>query len=323
MRGQEDGPGRILLHPLADELADVPGRGHVQAQSRLVEEEDLRIGDEPAAEVHLLPLTRREVADPACRLVGHGEQVQHPIGAVANELVRNPVDAGEHPEVFAHGQDAVPARLTPRDHVDARAQLVLPGRHVEPVHAGPAGGRGEERRQDLDECGLAGPVRAQQAEQFTGADPQVNSVEGGKLGGSVVFFLAEPAAPTIAAVGAGQVLGADRQLGHHETVYGPGTTFLTHARPGTARCSPRTGCCQTSSESRPSTRWAGRSPASCSTTTGPLTTLSAASRSWPSHTSAGPPPRSGTTSSPVTSRRAPGKRSCSKSTRIRCRWTAW
>ena len=62
--GQEDRPAGHGGLPGEDQLTDGAGGGHVQAERRLVEEEDPRVVEQAASEVHLLALAGRERADP-------------------------------------------------------------------------------------------------------------------------------------------------------------------------------------------------------------------------------------------------------------------
>ena len=71
---------------------------------------------------------------------------------------------------------------SPPDTMLIRGEGVGFGHHVEPVDPRLAGG-GEQRGEDFDERGLAGAVRAEQAEQFAGPHFEVHAVEGGELGG--------------------------------------------------------------------------------------------------------------------------------------------
>ena len=68
------------------QLANLARRGDVEAKRRLVEEEDPRVVEQAARDVHLLALPGRERADPLQALVAHADGVDQlidPVPAVA------------------------------------------------------------------------------------------------------------------------------------------------------------------------------------------------------------------------------------------------
>src|SRR6476659_897120 len=149
---------------------------------------------------------------PASGFVGEADHVEHAVGALADEGIRHAVDAGKEPEILADVEDAVPARLAPGDRVNPRTQVMLLRGDVEPIDRRPAGSRGEERGQDLDERGFPGPVRPEKPKQLSGSDLQIDAIERGELGRRVVRLPPEPHAPAFAAIGASQVFCANGEV---------------------------------------------------------------------------------------------------------------
>ncbi|HEY3216063.1 MAG TPA: hypothetical protein VGK93_06180 [Candidatus Eisenbacteria bacterium] len=88
------------------------------------------------------------------------------------------VELGEHPQALAHREDAVTARFAAGDQPNATPNLLSLADHVEAHHPGGAVGGVEQRREDLDEGGLAGAVGPQQAEGLAALDLDVHSGQG-------------------------------------------------------------------------------------------------------------------------------------------------
>src|SRR5207253_533149 len=82
-----------------------------QPQRRLVEEEDLRVGDEAAAEVHLLAQAGRQLADLGVGAVVQAGDGEHAFDALLRHGPGDAVELREEPEVFADGEQAVAGRL--------------------------------------------------------------------------------------------------------------------------------------------------------------------------------------------------------------------
>ena len=73
-REEDRPPGHGRL-PGEDQLADRAGGGDVEAERRLVEEEDPRVVEQAAGEVHLLALAGRQRADPLLALLAEPDRV--------------------------------------------------------------------------------------------------------------------------------------------------------------------------------------------------------------------------------------------------------
>ena len=175
---QEDGPAGDGRLPGEDELADGAGGGDVEPERRLVEEEDPRVVEQAAGEVHLLALAGRQGADPLLALLVEPDRVDQLVDPVPAVARRQAVELAEHPELLADGQDPVARLLAAGDHVHDPADLLGLALDVEAEDPGGPLRRQEERRQDLDQRRLAGAVRAEQAEELAGLDLEVDAVEG-------------------------------------------------------------------------------------------------------------------------------------------------
>ena len=176
---QEDRPARDRGLPGEDQLADGAGRGHVEAEGRLVEEEDPRVVEEAPGEVHLLALAGRQRAD---ALLASARRARRPRSSSSTRaqprLRRQAVELAEHPELLADGQDPVAGLLAAGDHVHDPADLLGLALDVEAEDVGGAGRRQQQRRQDLDERRLAGAVGSEQAEELAGLDLEIDPLEG-------------------------------------------------------------------------------------------------------------------------------------------------
>jgi hypothetical protein len=177
VRGEQDRPPRDGRLPRPDEVAHRTRRGHVEAERRLVEEQDPGVVHETAGEVQLLALARGERGDLLVSLLHqtHGlDELVHPTPPLADGQA---VELAEHPQLLAHLEQAIPRLLATRHDVHDPAHLGGLARDVEAEHARGALGRQQERGQDLDERRLAGAIGAQQAEQLTRRDLEVDAIE--------------------------------------------------------------------------------------------------------------------------------------------------
>ena len=103
--------------PGRDELADGPGGGDVQAERGLVEEQDPRVVEQAAREVHLLALAGRQGRDALEPLRAHPDGLDELVDALPALGPGEAVELAEHPELLAHGEDAVAGLLAAGDHV--------------------------------------------------------------------------------------------------------------------------------------------------------------------------------------------------------------
>ena len=164
--------------PAHDELPDRPGRGDVEPERRFVEEEDPGVVEEAAGEVHLLALAGREGPDALLALLLEPDRVDELLDPLLPLAHAEAVELAEHPELLADGEHPVARLLPAGDHVHDPAELLGLGGNVEAEDPGGSLRREEQGGQDLDEGRLAGPVRAEQAEELARRDLEVDAVEG-------------------------------------------------------------------------------------------------------------------------------------------------
>jgi hypothetical protein len=121
---EKDRPAGDRGLPREDQLADGASGGHVQAERRLVEEEDPRVVEQAAGEVHPLTLAGGQGADVLLALLLHPDRVDQLVDPAPAVACRQSVELAEHPELLADGQDPVPRLLAARDHVHDPADLL-------------------------------------------------------------------------------------------------------------------------------------------------------------------------------------------------------
>src|SRR5204863_1809392 len=101
MGRQQDGATRHGPLPAEDELADGASGRYVEPQRRLVEEEDPRVVEEAAGEVHLLPLAGRQRPDPLRRLLLETDRLDEVLDTSLALADTQPIELAEHPELLA------------------------------------------------------------------------------------------------------------------------------------------------------------------------------------------------------------------------------
>ena len=92
-------------------------------------------------------------------------------------LAAQAVELAEHPELLADREDPVARLLPARDHVHDPADALRLGRHVEAEDARAALARQQQRREDLDQRGLAGAVGPQEAEELARRHLEIHAGE--------------------------------------------------------------------------------------------------------------------------------------------------
>src|SRR6185503_2751685 len=109
-REEQRSPGSLGL-PGERVLAKVACGGDVEAQRRLIEEEDPRIVEEAASEVQLLALAGRQCADLLVLLLDQPGDLDELVDAAPAVAIGETVELAEHPELFAKRQQPVPRLL--------------------------------------------------------------------------------------------------------------------------------------------------------------------------------------------------------------------
>jgi hypothetical protein len=128
----------------------------------------------PLSELLLHPL--RVVGDELPAILGEGEEVEQLVGAAAAELAIEAVHAPGEEQVFLTGETLVERQLfgEDSDHTLEREQIA--GKR-EAFDRGIAGGGSQQAREHLDGRALARAVRAQEPEEGTARDGQIEGVD--------------------------------------------------------------------------------------------------------------------------------------------------
>jgi hypothetical protein len=175
VRGQEDRDVLGLLE-LADVAPDRAARLRVQADRRLVEEQDPRRVQQPARDLEATLHAAREgrhSAAPALPEADHLEDLAHPVG---DRRARDAVQLGVQAQVLLRGEVAVERRVL-EDEADVPAHLVALGRDVVAGDGGAAAGRPHEGAQHADRRRLAGPIGPEEAERLPRGDVEVDAAD--------------------------------------------------------------------------------------------------------------------------------------------------
>ena len=102
----------MVIYPLADEFAHIPGSAYIQAQGGFVQEKHLRVGQETAHNVHLLSESSGEIGGFGVDAVTHANDLHQFLDALVSQLGRQPIELGEHPQVLADGKQTIPRCFT-------------------------------------------------------------------------------------------------------------------------------------------------------------------------------------------------------------------
>ncbi len=187
VRGQKDGPPLAL--ELQDELAEVPRGLRVEAGRGLIEDEHLRVVQEGAGEgdapLHAGGIFLDRLVGP----LGQLEPLEETVYLLGQAWSGQAVEGPEVLQVLATGEFPVDAPLTRQDRPDAGEDPGGLFLDVEALDEDPPRGRPEQRGEHLDGRRLAGPVRAQQAEDLALGDGEADTVDrdhGLRPGGAVV-----------------------------------------------------------------------------------------------------------------------------------------
>ena len=164
---------------LVDHFPELAARDRIDAAGRLVEEDDARLVEQRDRERQLLPPAERDRADELIGGVLEPEAREHPAGAVADVAIAQVVDAAVERDVLADGEVLVEREALAHVADVALDALGLAGDVVSGDGRAAGGGR-EQTGQHPDRGGLAGAVRAEEAEHLAGADVEGDAVDGGE-----------------------------------------------------------------------------------------------------------------------------------------------
>ena len=181
---------RVIPSSLGQPLEEAPDAAavdRVEAERRLVEEEDRGAVEDAAGEVDLAAHPAGEGADRVMAAVLQFEQGQHLLDPVPQLGPPEPVEPARQLQVLLGRELAVERRLL-EDEADVLAHRQRFGDDVVAVDLGAAAGRADQRRQHVDHRRLARPVGAEEAEELAAADVDVDRLDGAQL----AVVLAEP-----------------------------------------------------------------------------------------------------------------------------------
>ncbi|HEY6508301.1 MAG TPA: hypothetical protein VIY56_09830 [Vicinamibacterales bacterium] len=170
---------RVVSAKLLDQLAGLVDLLRVEAGRRLVEDEHLGVVEQRLREADALPVALRELAALAVRHVGHPRALHHRGHARLAFGPRHALDARAEVEIFAHAHVGVERRRLGQI---AGAALGL-DRFLGEIEAGHDGGALGGRHVAGEHAhgrGLAGAVRAEEAEDFAAFDREADVADGGK-----------------------------------------------------------------------------------------------------------------------------------------------
>jgi hypothetical protein len=168
---------RALVGSIANELAHSKGRFRVQVMSRLVNEEDGRIGEERSRHektlLHAVGVHPR--ANVGCVL--EPDEAKHLTGARKRGLPPQPVQSSEKNEILEPGNAEVKRAVAGRHkpYLPAKCGWILA--RIEAAYRHGAGIRVQETRDDAEQRGLAGSVRANQRVNLAGSGAERDRVE--------------------------------------------------------------------------------------------------------------------------------------------------
>jgi hypothetical protein len=100
---QQDGPPGHRGLPGRHQLPDRSSGCHVEAERRLVEEQDPRVVEQAAGHVHLLALAGGQRAHALQPLLAQADGLDQLVDAAPAILARQAVELAEHPELLADG----------------------------------------------------------------------------------------------------------------------------------------------------------------------------------------------------------------------------
>ena len=178
VRGEDHG-GAALPVDRADEPADALLGHHVQADGRLVQEQERRIVQQRGGQVGAHALAQAQAAHGRIQERAQLQQVVEQAQVVLVAIFRHAVDVVQQVQRLDHGQIPPQAGALAEHHADAPDVLgALPPRHAA-VHLHLAAGGHQDAGQDLDRGGLARAVRAEIAHQLARRDIEADAVHRG------------------------------------------------------------------------------------------------------------------------------------------------
>jgi hypothetical protein len=171
--------------PAAGQLGDeIPHRQpalRIQARGRLVEEDDRRLHHERGAEVQAATHAARVGSQRSVGRIGQLEALENVAGALLRDAGAEPIQASDHVEVLAAGEQLVERRVL-AGHAHLLAHRVGMAQDVDAGHRGGSGVGPGQGGEHADRGRLAGAVRAEDAQHLALLGHQVEAAK--RVGGA-------------------------------------------------------------------------------------------------------------------------------------------
>jgi len=167
---------RALTNQCPDDLPHAQSTAWIKPRRGLVQEQQSGPTDEGTREVQPAPHAAGVGLDDPTTGLHEVELLQQLPGTRACLLAGQLVQPPEHPQVLLSGQVLVDGRVLAGE-PDDRSQLLRVRDHIESGYGGASGVRLQQRRQDAHRGGLAGTIRAEQAQDAAFFDFEVDAVQ--------------------------------------------------------------------------------------------------------------------------------------------------
>ena len=186
-----------------DRRAELARAHGVEADRRLVEEEHLRVVEQPAGDVQALLHPARVTLGTLVLPALEPDELEQLVDPRLLDLRGHSVELGEVAQVVVAGKPFVDAALAAEDVADPLPHLPRVLDDVVAEHARASRRRDEQRDQHLDRRRLARAVRAEEAEELALLDLEAHAAH------RLDLFHAAADRPGVGAVGAVEVLRFD------------------------------------------------------------------------------------------------------------------
>ena len=181
--GKEEGDAVAVQ--LLDVAPDLVARDGVEAGGWFIEKDDSGLMDEGAGEVQS-PFHAAGVAlHGAVGGIGEADDFEKVVDAAAGLARRDAEEAGLEGELLSAGLEVIQADFLEGD-ADELADAVGVGEDIDAADAGGAGGRPQEGGEHADGGGLPGAVLAEEAEDLSLGDVEVDAIDGADIGREVL-----------------------------------------------------------------------------------------------------------------------------------------
>src|SRR3712207_762192 len=159
-----------------DVLDDRLARGNVEADGRLVQQEEPGVVEKGAGDLHATPVPAVEVAHPLAGALCHAEPIEFPLDPGVRLPQRQAAKESEISEILANRQVEVEGRLL--EHDAERRERASPDRtDVHAADVDPPFARLDQSRDEREQRRLAGSVRSQERREGAKPDLEADAVE--------------------------------------------------------------------------------------------------------------------------------------------------